>query len=53
MLDKPKKRKLINEKEIKEVARKVRASFDEEVEYVRAKRIKNGDILLTDSHNFA
>ncbi|KKQ91533.1 MAG: hypothetical protein UU16_C0046G0009 [Candidatus Woesebacteria bacterium GW2011_GWA2_40_7] len=53
MLPKPKNKKFINQTEIEKVAKKVNKSFEEEVKYLREKRIKNGDILFTDSHNFA
>lgn len=47
-LPKVKNKKLINRKKFVKVAKKVLKSIEEEVNYLREKKIKNGDVI---SHN--
>lgn len=52
-LPKVKNKKLINRKEFVKVAKKVLKSLGEEVNYLRDKKIKNGDNISHNPYSFS
>lgn len=52
-LPKVKNKKLINRKEFVKVAKKVLKSLEEEVSYLRNKKIKNGDNISYNPYSFS
>ncbi len=50
-LPKPKKIKLINEKEFAKLAKEVRKDFEEQLMYLHEQKIKNGHYIPFDTHS--
>lgn len=51
-LPRPKKRKLINRAKFVKLAKKVKESFEEELKYLREKKLKNEAFISSNTHSY-